>query len=167
VAYSCEYALAKIQDAFEGIHANFDAPVVGWWLRGPSALFLRLNPLSRGPSDKLIPKVAGSIQLMNEQYKRITDGIAPVDENDPGMGRLIKAFRLHTEVEPIKKKIYKAQRARELPRGMAYDLTELALSSKVITQSEAALMKDANAAAMAAIEVDVFKPEDYFLDVRS
>ncbi|MDP2286746.1 MAG: acyl-CoA dehydrogenase [Pseudohongiella sp.] len=167
VAYSCEYALAKIQDAFEGIHANFDVPVVGWWLRGPSALFLRLNPLSRGPSDKLIPKVAGAIQLMNEQYKRITDGIAPVDENDPGMGRLMKAFRLHTDVEPIKKKIYKAQRARELPRGMAFDLTDLALSSKVITQSEAALMKDANAAAMAAIEVDVFKPEDYFLDVRS
>lgn len=167
VAYSCEYALAKIQDAFEGIHANFDAPVVGWWLRGPSALFLRMNPLSRGPSDKLIPKVAGSVQLMNEQFKRITDGIAPVDENGPGMGRLMKAFRLHTEVEPIKKKIAKAQRVRELPRGMAYDLIDLALSSKVITQSEASQLKDANAAAMAAIEVDVFKPEDYFLDVSS
>jgi acyl-CoA dehydrogenase len=167
VAYSCEYALAKIQDAFEGIHANFDAPVVGWWLRGPSALFLRMNPLSRGPSDKLIPKVAGSLQLMNEQYKRLTDGIAPVDENGPGMGRLMKAFRLHTEVEPIKKKIVKAQRARELPRGMAYDLVDLALSSKVITQSEAAQIKEANAAAMAAIEVDVFKPEDYFLNVSS
>ncbi|MDO9522029.1 MAG: acyl-CoA dehydrogenase [Pseudohongiella sp.] len=167
VAYSCEYALAKIQDAFEGIHANFDAPIVGWWLRGPSALFLRMNPLSRGPSDKLIPKVAGSIQLMNEQYKRITDGIAPIDESDPGMGRLMKAFRLHTEVEPIKKKISKAQRARELPRGMAYDLIDLAFSSKVITQAEAAMLKEANAAAMAAIEVDVFKAEDYFLDVRS
>ena len=167
VAYSCEYALAKIQEAFEGIHANFDAPVVGWWLRGPSALFLRMNPLSRGPSDKLIPAVAGSIQLLNDQYKRITDGIAPVDEDGPGLGRLMKAFRLHTEVEPIKKKISKAQRARELPRGMAYDLTDLALSAKVITQAEAALMKQANAAAMAAIEVDVFRPEDYFLNVRS
>jgi acyl-CoA dehydrogenase len=167
LAYSCEYALAKIQDAFEGIHANFDVPFVGWWLRGPASVFLRLNPLSRGPSDRLIPKVAGSLQLMNEQYKRMTDGIAPVDENGPGMGRLMKAFRLHTEVEPIKKKIAKAQRARELPRGMAYDLVDLALSSKVITQTEAAQLKEANAAAMAAIEVDVFKPEDYFLNVSS
>lgn len=167
VAYSCEYALAKIQEAFEGIHANFDAPVVGWWLRGPSALFLRLNPLSRGPSDKLIPKVAGAIQQMNDQYRRLTDGTAPVDENEPGLGRLMKAFRLHTEVEPIKQKINKAQRARELPRGMAYDLVDLALDSKLITQSEAVLMKQANAAALAAIDVDVFKPEDYFLDVRS
>lgn len=167
LAYSCEYALAKIQDAFEGIHANFDVPFIGWWLRGPASVFLRLNPLSRGPSDKLIPKVAGSLQLMNEQYKRMTDGIAPVDENGPGMGRLMKAFRLHTEVEPIKKKIAKAQRARELPRGMAYDLVDLALSCKVITQTEAAQLKEANAAAMAAIEVDVFKPEDYFLNVSS
>jgi len=167
VAYSCEYALAKIQDAFEGIHANFDVPFIGWWLRGPAAVLLRMNPLSGGPSDKLIPKVAGSLQSMNEQYKRLTDGIAPVDENGPGMGRLMKAFRLHTEVEPIKKKIAKAQRARELPRGMADDLIDLALSSKVITQSEAAQLKEANAAAMAAIEVDVFKPEDYFLNVRS
>lgn len=167
VAYSCEYALAKIQDAFEGIHANFDVPFIGWWLRGPATVLLRMNPLSGGPSDKLIPKVAGSLQSMNEQYKRLTDGIAPVDENGPGMGRLMKAFRLHTEVEPIKKKIAKAQRARELPRGMAYDLIDLALSSKVITQSEAAQLKEANAAAMAAIEVDVFKPEDYFLNVRS
>jgi acyl-CoA dehydrogenase len=50
---------------------------------------------------------------------------------------------------------------------MAYDLVDLALSSKVITQSEATQLKDANAAAMAAIEVDVFKPEDYFLKVSS
>ena len=167
VSYACEYALARIQEAFEGIHANFDAPVVGWWLRGPSALFLRLNPLSRGPSDRLVSKCAATIQSLDDQYRRITDGIAPVDENSPGMGRLMKAFRLHTEVKPIVAKIVKAQRSRELPRGMAYDLADLALSSKVISASEAAMLKEASAAALAAIEVDVFKPEDYFLDVRS
>jgi len=167
VAYACEYALARIQEAFEGIHANFDAPLVGWWLRVPSSWFLRLNPLSRGPSDKLVPKAAATIQLMNEQYKRITDGIAPYDEADPGMGRLMKAFRLYTESRPAAEKITRAQRARELPKGMAYDLADLALERKVITAQEAELLKEANAAAMAAIEVDVFKPEDYFLDVRS
>lgn len=167
VAYACEYALARIQEAFEGIHANFDAPLVGWWLRVPSSWFLRLNPLSRGPSDKLVPKAAATIQLMNDQYKRITDGIAPYDETDPGMGRLMKAFRLYTESRPAAEKITRAQRARELPKGMAYDLADLALERKVITAQEAELLKEANAAAMAAIEVDVFKPEDYFLDVRS
>ena len=36
---------------------------------------------------------------------------------------------------------------------MAFDLTDLALANKVITQSEAALMKEASAVVMAAIEV--------------
>lgn len=162
VQYSCEYALAQVQEAFEGIHANFDVPVVGWWLRGPSAVFLRLNPLSRGPSDKLIPKVAGSIQTLNEQFNRVTGGIAPALEDGPGMGRLMKAFRLHTEIQPIAAKIAQAQKTRTLPRGLAHELADLALAGKVISQAEADQLKAANAAAMAAIEVDVFRPEDYF-----
>lgn len=162
--FSCEYALAQVQEAFEGIHANFDVPVVGWWLRGPSALFLRLNPLSRGPSDKVVRKAAASIQLLDEQYKRLTDGIAPAPEDEPGMGRLMKAFRLYTEVQPITKKIARAQKARTLPRGLPYDLADQAVAAKVISQHEAEQLMAANEAAMAAIEVDVFEPEDYFQD---
>lgn len=166
LAYSCEYALARIQEAFEGIHANFDAPIVGWWLRGPSALFLRLNPLSRGPSDKLVPAAAASIQSLNEQFHRLTDGIAPVDEDGPGRGRLMKAFRLHTEVQPVAARINQAQRARKLPKGMAQEpeIVEKAQAAGIITADEASLMREARAAAMAAIEVDVFSPDDYFLD---
>jgi acyl-CoA dehydrogenase len=165
--FSCEYALARIQDAFEGIHDNFDVPVVGWWLRGPAALFLRMNPLSKGPADRLIPKVAGSIQQLNAQFARLTNGIAPVQEDKPGVGRLMKAFRLHTEIQPIAAKIVQAQKARILPRGMAFELVELALAAKVITQSEAQQLNAANAAALEAIEVDVFKPEDYFVLVKT
>lgn len=164
VQYACEYALLQIQDAFDGIHTNFDAPVVGWWLKGPSALFLRINPLSRGPSDRLIPKAAATLQTLNDQYRRLTADIASVVDDEPGMGRLMKAFRLHTEVKPVMDKISKAQEARQLPRGMAYELIRQALEARVITQEEAAQLNAANAAALAAIEVDVSTPEDYFQD---
>jgi len=160
--YSCEFALAQIQDAFEGIHANFDVPVVGWWLRGPSSWFLRLNPLSRGPSDKLIPKTAGAIQQLNDQFRRMTDGIAPFDEEKPGMGRLMKAFRLHSEAEAVMTKIHQAQKARKLPRGLSFEVVDEALAANIISADESTMMREANAAAMAAIEVDVFSPEDYF-----
>ncbi|MEX0739474.1 MAG: acyl-CoA dehydrogenase [Pseudohongiella sp.] len=162
--YSCEFALAQVQDAFEGIHANFDAPVVGWWLRGPSSWFLRLNPLSRGPSDDLIPETAGAIQELNDQYRRLTDGIAPFDENKPGMGRLMKAFRLHSEALPVMAKIQQAQKARKLPRGLSFEVVDEALAANVISAEEATKMRATNAAAMAAIEVDVFSAEDYFQD---
>lgn len=164
--FSCEYALARVQDAFEGIHANFDAPVVGWWLRGPSAWFLRLNPLSRGPSDTLIAPTAASIQVLGEQFSRITYGIAPTPEDEPGMGRLMEAFRLHCEAIPAMAKVNDAQRARSLPRGMAFDVVTQALAAKVINEHEAAQINAANAAAMEAIEVDVFAPKDYFLKAK-
>lgn len=164
VHFACEYALLRIQQAFEGIHTNFDAPVVGWWLKGPSALFLRINPLSRGPSDRLISKAAATLQVLDEQYRRLTADIASVVDEEPGMGRLMKAFRLRTEARPIMDKISTAQEARQLPRGMAYELISQALEARVITQEEAAQLQAANAAALEAIEVDVFSPEDYFQD---
>ncbi|HSE00553.1 MAG TPA: acyl-CoA dehydrogenase, partial [Burkholderiales bacterium] len=47
VRYACEYALRRIQEAFEGIYANFDAPLVGWWMRTVGSWILRVNPLAR------------------------------------------------------------------------------------------------------------------------
>jgi acyl-CoA dehydrogenase len=164
VQYSCEYALKQVQEAFEGIHANFDAPVVGWWLRQPSAWFLRLNPLSRGPADALVPKVAAAVQSLSEQFQRITADIAPSLEDHPGAGRLMKAFRLHNEVIPVTLKIIRAQKERQLPRGLPLQMIDQALAARVITQAEAELLQQASAAAMAAIEVDVFTPEEYFQD---
>ncbi|HSG89742.1 MAG TPA: acyl-CoA dehydrogenase, partial [Pseudomonadales bacterium] len=92
--WSCEYALARIQEAFEGIHANFDFPVVGWWLRHPGAIGLHLNRLSDGPGDEIVAAAAATIQRSGDQFDRLTDGIMKVDESEHGAGRLLRAFRL-------------------------------------------------------------------------
>ncbi len=162
VQYACEYALARVQEAFEGIHANFDAPLVGWWLRWPAALFLRLNPLSRGPADRLIPEAAGAIQALGEQYDRITNGMARPEEGTPGAGRLLRAFRLHHEAQTVVAKISRAQQSRDLPRGLPYEQIDLALEKRVISETEAQQLRQAHEAALEAIEVDVFTPEEYF-----
>jgi len=162
VQYACEYSLKKVQQAFEGIHANFDAPIAGWWLRVPAAFFLRINPLTRGPSDRLVTKASASIQLMNEQFARLTAGTVAVPEDTPGSGRLMKAFRLYTEARPVVAKITKGQKAKKLPRGMPYEVIDQALGAQLITRSEAELLAAAEEAAQAAIQVDVFTPEAYF-----
>ncbi len=164
--YSCEYALKQIQEAFEGIHANFDAPVVGWWLRQPSSWFLRLNPLSRGPSDALVRPVSQSIQTLNEQYHRLTSGIAPMPDDRPGSGRLMKAFRLLNDAAPLLTRIQQSQKARRLPKGEPMELVEEALATGLLDESEAALLREARQAALAAMEVDVFTPEEYFQTER-
>lgn len=162
VQYACEYALARIQEAFEGIHANFDAPLVGWWLRWPAALLLRINPLSRGPGDQLIPRVAAAIQTLGGQYQRIVAGTAAPQEDKPGAGRLLRAFRLHNEAQPILAKIVGAQKARDLPRGLPYEQIDLALEKRIISETEAQQLRQANEAAVEAVEVDVFTPAEYF-----
>ncbi|MCC5812634.1 MAG: acyl-CoA dehydrogenase [Ectothiorhodospiraceae bacterium] len=162
VQYACEHALAQVQKAFEAIHANFDAPLVGWWLRKPAAFFLRINPLSQGPGDKLIAPTAAAIQSLSEQYQRIVRGQATPVEGRPGAGRLLKAFRLHSEVQPVIAKIVKAQESRDLPRGLPYEQVALALEKGVIADTEAQLLRQANQAALEAIEVDVFTPDEYF-----
>lgn len=162
VQYACEFALARIQEAFEGIHENFDAPLVGWWLRHPASWFLRVNPLSRGVPDRLTAPTAGAIQSLSDQYRRLTAGLAPVDEEAPGMGRVLKAFRLESEAAPAVGKILKAQSSRKLPKGSVYDVIDQALEAKVITETEAQQLRQAGDAVDRAIEVDVFTPEEYF-----
>jgi len=162
VQYACEYALARIQEAFEGIHANFDAPVVGWWLRHPAALFLRMNRLSEGPSDRLIPAVAGAIQSHDDQYRRLTEGLATVEEGPTGAGCMLRAFRLHHEATALRKRIHHARKSQDLPDGSEYEIVDAALEAGIVNDAEAQQLRDAHAAVLAVWEVDVFKPEDYF-----
>ena len=51
--------------------------------------------------------------------------------------------------------------ARQLPRGAAEELARAAAELGVISTAEAALIETAKAARLAAIEVDVFTPEEF------
>ncbi len=162
VQYACEYALARIQQAFEGIHANFDAPVVGWWLRHAGGFFLRINKLSDGPSDAIIPEVAATVQRLDDQYRRLTAGTAKIEEGPRGAGRLMRAFRLNQEVQPLLKRIAKGRREHDLPSGSEYEAVDAALEKGVISDTEAQQLRTAHDAMLKVWEVDVFPPEQYF-----
>lgn len=163
VEFACEYALARIQEAFEGIHANFDAPVVGWWLRHPGSWFLRVNKLSNGPTDAQVVTAAATIQHCNEQYRRLTDGLAKIDENGKGgAARLMRAFRLHEEAKPLVKQIAKGRKQAKLPSGSEYEVIDEALAADLITATDATQLREAYKAVLAVWEVDSFEPEEYF-----
>jgi acyl-CoA dehydrogenase len=160
--YACEYALARVQEAFEGIHANFDFPVVGWWLKVPGSLGLRLNPLSTGPSDALIPKTAATIQHSGEQFDRLVDGLAAVEESDVGAGRLLRAFRLQEETRELQERVAKQARDLEVAEDTEEARIDAAEQAGIVDAKEAGALREARAAILAAWEVDVFAPEDYF-----
>lgn len=161
VQYSVEYALAKVQEAFEGIYANFGG-IIGAYLSTLGALLLRLNPLGTRPSDALSHRCALTIQQPGAQFDRLTEGVfKPVDDTRAA-GRLLKAFGLLAEAEPVLAKIHAAQKARQLPRGVPEEQAPAAAAAGLITAADAQLVQTAHAARLEAIEVDVFTPDEYF-----
>jgi acyl-CoA dehydrogenase len=162
VHFSVQYALAQVQKAFEGIYANFDAPVLGGLMRTVGGLWLRLNPVGTLPGDATSHAAALTIQSYGEQYLRLSAGVFTPAENTAGAGRLIKAFRLVTEAQPAIGKIAAAQRRRELPKGNADEMADLAQSKGLISAAEATQVKASLAARLEAIEVDVFTREQFF-----
>ncbi len=163
VHYALNYALAQIQEAFVGIYANFDGPI-GSVLRLFGTIGLRLNPIGVAPTDAMSHAAALTIQRHDPQFLRLAENIFLPADGAPGAGRLLRAFRLVTETQPILAKIHTAQKGRHLPHGAAEELAAEAAYKGIISREEANQVAAALAARLDAIEVDVFTPEQYYQD---
>ena len=96
VGWALDHSLAEIQKAFDGIYRNFGGPI-GWWLRGPAALWSRLNPIGALPGDREGSRVASLLQVPGEQRDRLTDGIYLPSDPEEAVGRLERALRLDAQ----------------------------------------------------------------------
>jgi acyl-CoA dehydrogenase len=161
VQWAAEHSLAQVQTAFEGIRRNFDAPVVGFLLRGPVAFFSRLNPLGAPPSDRLGAHVARLLTTPGPVRDRLAQDLFVPSDPREAVGRLERAFRLVSEAAPVLEKIRHASRAGRLARGAPEALLAAATEAAVIDAREAALVREAAAAREDAIQVDSFTIEEY------
>ena len=150
-----------MQRAFEGIYANFDAPLIGGWLRTGGSFFLRLNPVGRMPSDRTTVACAQALQSLSPQYHRVIGDVATLPEDRPGAGRLIGAFRKLEAAAPAYAKIAKAQQQRKLPRGHAEELASQAVEKGVISAQDKELILAARAARLDAIQVDILSRDQF------
>ncbi len=158
VEWAAETALAKVQEAFTGIHRAIDRPFLkGWarWILGPWA---RFAPLGHGPSDELGRRVAATLGTDGKRRDRLTDGLFL---EGLGIERLENAFRRTQEIQEILQRISQASREGQLPPGDPPSLLNEAVAGSVITPEEADALLAAGAARRAALEVDVFRPEEY------
>jgi acyl-CoA dehydrogenase len=159
--WAMEHALHRIQVAFDGIYENFEVAGLSPILRGPVALWSRMNPLSTGPSDTLGHKVAQAMQVPGPQRDRHTSGLYVSDDPTDALGRLEHALRLVHAAEPVERKIKDAIKAKQLPRIRGKQLVEMAAEKGIITRDEAEQIARAEAARMDAIQVDAFTLEEY------
>jgi acyl-CoA dehydrogenase len=164
VHWALRYSLLQIQQAFEGIYANFDVPVLGWILRYPGRFWLRINPLSTGPKDSMDRAVAASIQKPGEQYQRVAGGMGTPRDDEPGMGRLLHAWRLVSNAQGATLKVRKAMHKKQIKASDLVAAIEPAVEADIITRDEGESIRRAEAARHDAIQVDTFSAEEYYKD---
>jgi len=159
--WAMQYAFAQIQEAFDAIYREIQVPGLSWLLRGPIALWSRMNRISSMPSDKLGHKVAKAMQLRGEQRERITDGIFIPDDADQALGRYEHAMELLEKAEPVYKKIHVATKKKELPKTQPRFVIDQAKEKGIISEEEAELIRKAEDARVDVVQVDEFTLEEY------
>ncbi|MEL6772834.1 MAG: acyl-CoA dehydrogenase [Bacteroidota bacterium] len=162
VHWSMQYALAQIQEAFDGLYANMEIPGATWLFRGPVAAWSRFNRLGAMPSDDLGQQVAQAIQRDGDQRERLSNNIYVSSDPTDALGRLEHAFKLVNQAQPVEKKLYKAIKAKQLPKKVhPAKLVAMAVELGVISPEEADLLQRAELARTDAIQVDHFSLSEY------
>jgi len=156
-----QYAMARIQDGFDGIFSNFEAPVIGSVFRTVFASWSRVNSIGFEASDEIGHRIARAVQVPGEFRNSLTTGIIESATAGDAGAVLERAFTLCYESEEILKRISKASRKKLLPKKRATLLVREAVEAKIITEQEAKVLEEANSARNEAIKVDSFDLKDY------
>ncbi|PZD72010.1 Acyl-coenzyme A dehydrogenase [Acaryochloris thomasi RCC1774] len=156
VHWSMQYALAQIQEAVEGIVSNLSlllgGLVLSWW---------QLNPIGTLPSDQLGHQVAQILQTPGEGRDRLTANIHIPNHPEEPLGRLEQALRLSVQAEPVAKAVKSAIKLGKLPKAKPAQLINAALEAGLISETDAALIQEAETLRTDMIQVDSFTLEEY------
>lgn len=167
VNWAMQYSLAQIQQALEGILDNLPLPAIA---RMPLLGWCRLNAIANLPTDAIGAQVAKSLQTFGCDRDRLTAGIYIPTDSDQALGRLENAFSLSTSAEVVFQKLKSAMRSGELPnvkldRNLDQAIAT-ALSAKIISETEANILREAELARNDAIQVDAFTLDEYMQGVE-
>jgi len=159
--WSMQYGFAQIQQSFDSLLKELKVPGLSWLFSGPVALWSRMNRIESMPSDELGGKVAKAMQTPGEHRDRLTEGIYLKEDENDALGQMEHTFELIKIATPAYSKIYKALKAKELPKKPVFKLIDIALEKDVINESEADQLRKAEEARYEAVQVDEFTLEEY------
>ncbi|MGN8549839.1 acyl-CoA dehydrogenase [Bradyrhizobium sp. 13971] len=134
-----------IENRFAEIFANLPNRPVAWLLK---FLIQPFGARVTGPSDRIVHLCAQLVLSPSAARDRLTPDLAFV-EDDGGIARLEKAFRLVTEAEDA---------AKQLRAARLHDWRE-AVKKGVITEADGEKLAAAHDAVAKVIEVDDFAPQ--------
>ena len=154
--WAVEDSLYEMQRAIDELIANFPNKLVGIALR---AIILPFGAWLTKPSDKTDHLVARILQTPSETRNRIGQGQYLTREEGNAVGQLEQTLDDIIAAEPVFDKVCQAV-GEKLPFYRLNEVAEIGLNAKVISESEADLLKRAEKGRKAAIDVDDFDPMD-------
>lgn len=161
VRWAVDDCLARLQQSFDGLLRNVDAPLLGALARGPLLWLHRLNPLGSPPADRLGRTVARALQQPGARRERLTaDLFHPAGREHP-FTLLERAFALTAASEAAERKVKRAQRAGRLSAGATGEVLDAAVAEGILSEAERRQLDDAARARREAIQVDSFTWAEY------
>lgn len=155
VQWSLEHCLFNAQNALFEVLDNLGIAGVGCTLK--VLLFPYGKPYKK-PSDKLEHAISQSL-LNDSETRRVFKSMCYVPESmeDP-IGRMEIAFQAELACHPIKKKLHKAIKAKQISKGSMAKITSHAKEMGIITDEEIALLAKSADYSSQVIQVDEFGP---------
>jgi acyl-CoA dehydrogenase len=147
VHWACWHSLHAIQVRLDDLLVNFPNRPVAWLLR---RLLFPLGRPFRPPEDHVGEQVTALLMEPGPARDRLTAGIYLPNDPDDRLGRLEAALTAVIAAEPVEKKL----------RSSGQSLDE-AVRAGVISQTDAALVRDAETRRHDALRVDEFSPEEW------
>lgn len=168
--YTMKDLLSQMQTAFDGIYQNlfggskesfYKLISPSYWLMLPFATWARFNRLSGVADDNLSHKIAKDLIKNGKLRDSLTQDIFVPHSEEEALGKLERAMKLQEETAPIVNKIKSAIKDKTLPQDRIENLLDLAAQKNVISFEQMHLVKNANDAALDAVQVDDYTLEEY------
>lgn len=158
LTWACDDALHTIQRSIGGLLRNFPNRPLAWLTR---AVVFPLGLPYRTPSDQLGHQVAQLILEPSVARDRLTAGVFVPHDASSSLARLEDALPKVIAAEPHERKLDALREVQAMPGGDSAALIDAAQAQGILTAGEAELVKAAQAARRAVIEVDAFPPNAF------
>lgn len=158
VQWNCDDILFRMQQAFHGLFCNFPNRPLAWCLRRVMFPFgMRYRP----PSDDLGGQVAEILLSPSETRDRLTSMMfLPTDESE-SLARLEQTLVIMVEAEPVERKLRRWIREHAQHDIDPETRLQEGIASKIITEQEAELLRQAHRQQWQVIQVDDFSPDSF------
>jgi len=161
VRFAMDEVFRNIQMAFDGIYANFDVPIFGWFFKGPVRLWSRINRFDREVNDKLGGEVVKLFFKDSPQRDRLTEGIYIPKTEDQFFCQQETTFKAVLASMEIGKKIRKAIKAKIIDKKPFSMIADEAVEKGIISSSEKEILLNTEKMRNDTIQVDHFSEQEF------